>query len=357
MALRIGVIGAGKFGTVHLNTFRQLGYQGVAELTAVADTNTARLEEVSREYGCAVFQDYREMLRKTDLDGVTVATPDFLHKEIVLAAAEAGLPVLVEKPMDVTVEGCDEMIAAARKAGVLLQVDFHKRYDPEHRTFAQRVGNGDLGEILYGSVHMEDRIEVPVEWFPDWAPKTSPVWFLGTHFFDLVRWATKLEASRVYATGNKKLLAGEYGVDTFDNVSAKVVYENGATVTYDISWILPKSFEAIVNQGLRLVGTKGVWEIDTQDRGSRGCIEGEGMRTFNSSFISEQTDNKGRKIFRGYGVESIADFANNVMHLKEGGGLEQLSGKYPSGEDGREITRLAVGIHKSLETGGVVELT
>ena len=354
--VRIGVIGAGKFGTVHLNTFRQLGYDGVAELAAAAETDAARAEEVWRDYGCAVFQDYREMIAKVEMDGVTVVTPDFLHREMVLAAAKAGLHVLVEKPMDVTVQGCDAMIAAAKAAGILLQVDFHKRYDPEHRNLAQRVGRGDLGEILYGYVHMEDRIEIPTEWFPHWAPKSSPVWFLGTHFFDLIRWVTKLEAKRVYATGNKKRLLNDFGVDTFDNISAKVEYENGASICYDVSWIIPKSFEAVVNQALRLVGTKGMWEVDTQDRGSRSCTEGEGMRTHNSSFMSEQADKLGRTVFRGYGTESIADFAYNIKFLKEGGSLEQLSGKYPSGEDGREVTRLAVAIHKSIETGKVVRV-
>lgn len=356
MAIRVGVIGAGRFGTVHLNTIRQLGYEGVAELAAVAEPDQSRAAEVEREYGCGVYSDYVDAITNLDLDAITVATPDFLHREIVVRAAEAGLHVLVEKPMDVNVEGCEQMIAAARKADVILQVDFHKRYDPEHRTMAERIWNGDLGEILYGSVHMEDRIEVPTEWFPHWAPRSSPAWFLGAHFFDLVRWATKMEAKRVFATGNKKRLLQDFGVDTYDSVNAKVEYENGASVCYDLSWVLPKSFEAIVNQGIRIVGTKGLWEVDTQDRGSRSCIEGEGMRTHNSSFMAERIDRHGRKVFRGYGVESIADFVYNVEYVKHGGRVSDLAGKYPSGEDGLENTRLAVAMHKSIETGDVVEV-
>ena len=356
MSIKLGVIGAGKFGTVHADTFRQLAYDGVAELAAIAESNPKRADEVRREYGCPVFQDYREMLAKVEMDGVSVVTPDFLHKEMVLASANAGLHVLVEKPMDVTVEGCNAMIEAARKSGVLLQVDFHKRYDPEHRTLAAAVRKGELGEILYGYSHMEDTIEIPTEWFPNWAPSSSSGWFLGTHFYDLVRWITGLEAKRVFARGNKKRLLNDFGIDTYDNVSAMVEYENGASICFDTSWILPKSFEAMVNQGLRLVGTKGMWEVDTQDRGSRSCLEGYGMRTHNSSFKATVEDKFGRTIHRGYGIESIADFAYNVKTLKEGLTLEQLAGKYPSGEDGREITRLAVAIHKSIETGDVEEV-
>ena len=158
----------------------------------------------------------------------------------------------------------------------LLQVDFHKRYDPDHQAIERRVQAGELGDVLYGSVYMEDRIEVPSEWFPHWAPNSSPAWFLGVHFYDLVRWIVKSEVKSVYATGTKNTLLKDYGVDTYDCVNAKVDFVNGASFVFDTSWILPKGFEAVVNQAVRIVGTKGVFECDSQDRGSRSCIASRG---------------------------------------------------------------------------------
>jgi predicted dehydrogenase len=356
MTVRIAVVGAGKFGQTHLEAFTQLGYTGAAELAAIAESNPGRAEELRARYACPVYEDYREMLGKEALDAVSVATPDHLHREIAVAAARAGKHVLVEKPLDITVAGAAEMVRAAGDAGVLLQVDFHKRYDPDHQAIERRVRAGDLGDILYGSVHMEDRIEVPSEWFPHWAPASSPAWFLGVHFYDLVRWIIKSEAKSVYATGSKKTLLEDYGIDTYDCVNAKVDFVNGAAFAFDTSWILPKGFEAVVNQGLRLVGTKGLFECDSQDRGSRSCIEREGMATYNNNFKRETVDRHDRRVFRGYGIESIEDFAGNVAFLADGGRLTDLKGVWASGEDGLEVTRIAVAVHESLATGRMVRL-
>ncbi len=356
MAVRVGVVGAGIFGVNHLKAFSQLAYQGTAELGAVAEIDERRAQWVVQNYGCPVYRDYNEMIEKADIDAVTVVTPDHLHRPVVLAAAAHRKHVLVEKPLDTRVEGCREMVDAAREANVLLQVDFHKRYDPEHRAMEIRVSSGELGKILYGSVTMEDRIEVPVDWLPNWAPSSSPGWFLGVHFYDLVRWIMKSNGKTAFAKGRKELLANDYGIDTYDSISALVEFENGAAVSFDTSWILPRSFESIVNQEVRLVGTKGVWEIDTQYRGSRSCVEGEGMRTVNSGFMREKTDNKGRTITEGYGIESIQDFAYNVQAINDGATTESLKGTYPDGEDGLEVTKIASAVHESVETGKVVEI-
>jgi len=355
MPARIAVVGAGKFGQTHLDVFSQLGGSGIV-LAAIAETDAARAEALRVRYGCPVYADHREMLARESLDAVTVATPDDLHRDIVIDAVAAGKHVLVEKPLDVTVEGAAAMVRAAREAGVLLQVDFHKRYDPDHQSIERRVRAGDLGRILYGSVHMEDRIEVPAEWFPRWAARSSPAWFLGVHFYDLVRWILGSEATAVTATGTKAALSGDYGIDTYDCVNAKVDFAGGATFSFDTSWVLPKGFEAIVNQGLRIVGTKGMFECDSQDRGTRSCIGGEGMATYNNNFRREAADRTGRRVLRGYGVESIEDFAGNVAFLKDGGRLAGLRGVFARGEDGLEATRIAAAVHESLATGRTVRL-
>jgi predicted dehydrogenase len=247
------------------------------------------------------------------------------------------------------------MIDAAKAENVLLQVDFHKRYDPEHEQVQAAVRSGELGEILYGYAYMEDRIEVPADWFPNWAGNSSPVWFLGVHFYDLVRWIMGCNAKRVFATGQRRLLKS-MGIETFDSVQAHVEFDNGAGVCFETAWVLPREFEAVVNQGLRIVGTKGLWEIDTQNRGAESCTTGGGMRTWNSSFLRQATDKRGRPYFRGYGVESVEDFAHNVNFLVDGGAVGDLSGRFATGEDGLEVTKTAVAAHRSIETGQPVDL-
>ena len=352
---RVGVVGVGTFGINHLRCFRQLGYIGVAELVAAADINEELVNQRTTEgFDFNPYTSVEEMLANEELDAVTIVTPDPFHKEVALKAAEAGVHILSEKPLDVTVEGCQEMIDAAEANDVLLMVDFHKRYDEYHIAMKQKLQSGALGEIEYGYSHMEDRIEVPKDWFTGWAQDSSPAWFLGIHFYDLSRYLMETEPTRVWATGVKKRLL-EFGIDSYDSISAKVEFDNGATVAFDTCWILPYEFEAVVNQGIRLVGTTGLLECDSQDRGTITCCEGEGMMTHNQSFLRQRHDKKGREIWEGYGMDSIADFAQNVNVLLEGGSIEDI-GDYPSGYDGLQATRLAAGVHESLETKGIVEL-
>ncbi|MBM4039491.1 MAG: Gfo/Idh/MocA family oxidoreductase [Planctomycetes bacterium] len=350
---RIGIIGGGKFGEMHLRAFTQLERDGQAKLVALCDINEELLAKRHREYGVKGYTDYAEMLAKEDLDGVTVVTPDHLHRRFVVGCLKAGKHVLVEKPLDVTVEGCDEMIAEADKAGRILQVDFHKRFDPYHRQLAARVAAGAIGNPLYGYAWMEDRIEVPRDWFPHWAPQSSPFWFLGVHMVDLIRFCTRAKGVSVFASGAKKKLAS-LGIDAWDCVNARIVFDDGSTFAVDTSWVLPDRFEAVVNQGIRIVGTEGAIEVDSQNRGAEACTAAEGQQTWNLGFFLEERDKDGSTRWSGYGIESIADFAHNVNFLLRGGSLEQLAGKFVDGREAREATKIAVAAHESLATGKLV---
>ncbi|MBU2495475.1 MAG: Gfo/Idh/MocA family oxidoreductase [Candidatus Omnitrophica bacterium] len=354
--IKIGVIGGGKFGTNHLITLSQLERQGRVKLAALADLSPSILETQTKKFNIKGYQDHREMLRQEELDAVTIATPDFAHRQVALDSIRSGKNVLIEKPLDITVEGCQEIIKAAEENKVFLEVDFHKRYDPYHQETERLVREGALGEIQYGYVHMEDKIVVPRDWFPGWAPRSSPAWFLGVHFYDLIRWILKKEPKTVFATGIKRVLAG-LGVDTYDSIQAKVGFEGGTSITFDTSWILPDGFEAVVNQGFRLVGDKGVAEVDSQDRGMRTCLNQTGMQTHNLGFLQEKRDKWGNATFVGYGIESIADFVDNLEFINKGGDAKNLSGTVTAlGADGLAATRMAAAVHESLESGKIINI-
>jgi len=359
MPVKIAVVGGtGHFGLNHLRAFQRTGYLGQAECVAASGLphEAEILQERAREYGFEGYTDWKEMVEREDVDAVTVVTPDFLHREIAMYALEAGKHVLVEKPLDVTVEGCEQITALAEKKGLLLEVDFHKRHDPQHILMRQKVLAGELGRIEYGYAHMEDRIEVPRDWLKSWAAKSSSNWFLGIHFYDLVRWMIDSNAVSVYATGTKGGKLEEIGIGGWDSIQAHVQFENDACVTFQTSWILPDGFESVVNQGVRLVGTEGMLECDSQDRGTQTCTAEEGMRTWNPSFLRTRIDKQGREIWEGYGIDSILDFVENIAYLKSGGTLKDLEGKYPSGRDGIEATRIAEGVEESLKKGSVVDV-
>jgi predicted dehydrogenase len=172
--------------------------------------------------------------------------------------------------------------------------------------------------------------------------------------YDLARWIVGSNGSWVCATGVKKKLAG-MGLDTYDSLQAKVVFESGASFTIDTAWILPNVHEAVVNQSIRVVGSEGFLEVDSQDRGARGCYGRPAtMRTPNLGFFQETAGSMGRPNYRGYGIESIQDFAANVGCLLDGAQLEEVSRACPTGRDGLEATRIAVAVHESARSGGAI---
>lgn len=355
MSVRIAVIGGGLWGNYHLRAAKELERDGLADLVAVAARTDKTAQKQAESFNIQGYTDYRRMIEAEDLDAVTVATPDHLHREMVLYALEHGKHVLVEKPMDLSTSGSYQMVAKARESNRLLQVDFHKRYDYANIDARRQVRSGKIGTPYYAYAYMEDKIIVPAEWLASWAAHSSPFWFIGVHKFDLVRWITGQEAVSVSARGYRGKLSS-LGIDTYDAISASIEMDAGLSCTIDVNWILPKGFEAVVNQGMRLVGSEGIIEIDSQDRGLRYAFASHGAMTPNpNAFFSRESASGGESV-HGYFVEPIKDFIKNVSFLKQGGKLSDLKGHYPSGLDGLKVTQLAQAVEASMQSGQAVRV-
>ena len=357
MKSRIGVIGGGIYGTAVLQALETAHHMGLIDLVALADTKESILIEQRKKFNIKGYLDYKEMLNKEKLDAVAVVTPDHLHHEIALEVASRGIHLLVEKPFDLTSKGAEEIVLAAKENNVLLYVDFHKRFDPGHIHLKQDIKSGRLGKIQYGYVWMEDKIVVPSVWFKNWAQYSSPAWFIGIHFFDLIYWLLESKPKKIYATGVKDKLIG-MKINTYDSLQAKIEFANGANFSVDTSWILPNSFPSIVNQGIRVVGSDGVWEVDSQDRGIfYACEQDPGSVVVNSYSKLEQKNPLYGTIVKGYTVESIIYFTQIVNKLMDGGiSLKELQGYYPSGEEAVVSTQICEAIHLSAETGRIIEI-
>ncbi len=354
--LSIGVIGGGTYGESHLSVFKDLEERGEIQLVALAEVDDERRAKREREFGIAVYKDYRDMLDAEDLDGVTVATPDHLHGEIALDVLDRGVHCMVEKPLDINVDSGRKIVAKAREKHLLLEVDFHKRFDPYHIEMREAYLEGKYGEIEYGYAWMEDQLWIATSMLRRWVEESSPIWFLGVHMIDLVRWIMDNPSPvSVYATGSKKKL-GAMGIDTYDSIQTHVTFSNGANIAFHNSWILPDTYEAVVHQGVKLVGTEGIFECDSQYRGGRGCLKGESTKTWNLGIKYRQRDKRNRIQWRGYFHSSIADFAENLLFLEKGGHLQELEGLYPSGEEALAVTQIACAAHASLSDGKPVAI-
>ena len=142
--VRLGLIGSGWIGAFHAETIAQRIPS--AELAVVADPVPGAAERVAAPLGVSkTVLDAAEVFADPDVDGVVISSPAFTHADLVVAAAEAGKAVFVEKPMALTLEDADRAILAAKNAGVPLQTGFNRRFSRDFASAHQIVGDGGIG--------------------------------------------------------------------------------------------------------------------------------------------------------------------------------------------------------------------
>jgi len=151
--VRFGVIGCGVIGPWHA---RAIAACDEAELVAVADINVEKAKALAEQHGGIPYhKDYHEMLRRDDLDAVSVCLPSGMHGEATIAAARAGKHVLCEKPLEITLEKVDAMIEAARKNKVKLGSIFQWRTYPISIKAREAVRSGLLGKMVLGDAYLK----------------------------------------------------------------------------------------------------------------------------------------------------------------------------------------------------------
>jgi predicted dehydrogenase len=122
-------------------------------LGAICDIRLEAAKRLGDEFGVPCFSDVAEMLASDAVDVVTICTPSGLHLETALQAVEAGKHLLVEKPLEITTDRVDQIVAAGQKKGVKVGCVFQNRFDPLHAEIKQRISTGMLGEIYSGSAY------------------------------------------------------------------------------------------------------------------------------------------------------------------------------------------------------------
>ena len=259
--VRVAVIGAGYMGERHARIYAGLPD---VELVAVCDVREQAARELAARTGAAAYTDYRELLRRDDLDAVSVCTPDGLHREPCDLAVRAGRHVLVEKPIATTVADAEAIAEAAARAGVVLLVGHCLRFDPRYDQARQAVERGELGTVqtIYtrraNTVAAQDRL----------GGRCPLPLFLGVHDYDVMRWLAGSEVERVTAESKWGLLR-EQGFPVEDANCALLRFASGALGIAELSWILPRGFPAAGDHRLDVVGSAGSLSIATLETGLR----------------------------------------------------------------------------------------
>jgi len=259
MAKPIGVclIGAGRAGQVHANSIVQ--HVPSAQLAAIVEQNPEVLRAAGEECGVtARFASLEEALEHSGFDAVVIATPTITHKALALLAASHGKHVLCEKPMALTIAECDEMIAAAARHGVALQVGFMRRFDPEFEAAAARIQAGEIGRpmLIKSLTHGPG---LPPLWARDLRISNGMLAEVNSHDWDTTRWLVGSNPARVYAeVANFK--GEDRGVATphfYDTALVQIRFENGAIGS--ISGVCPCEYG--YDARVEVVGERGILQI------------------------------------------------------------------------------------------------
>ncbi|HGJ66432.1 TPA: Gfo/Idh/MocA family oxidoreductase [bacterium] len=143
--IRVGIIGSGGiFRGLHVPYYEM---SKRAKIVAVADIKEESAKSVAEKFGADAYTDYRQLLDRKDIDAVDVCVHPRPHRDIAVYAAQAGKHILMEKPMCRNVAEADEMISAADKAGVMLQIAYMLPFNPNFIKLKELLSNGTLGDV------------------------------------------------------------------------------------------------------------------------------------------------------------------------------------------------------------------
>lgn len=255
--VRICMVGAGRVGKVHSNSFNR--FVPGAEVVALVDPVTEVLKATGDEFGItARFSTLEEAIDKAVFDAVVITTPTFTHKPLAMTAAAHGKHVFLEKPMALNLFECDDILEATRSNGVILQLGFMRRFDPEFAAAASRIEAGEIGQpmMIKSLTHGPG---LPPPWARELKTSNGMLAEVNSHDWDCVRWLMRSNYERVYTeVANFKGPANQ--VDTphfYDNALVNIRFESGSLGS--ISGICPGRYG--YDARVEIVGELGIMQI------------------------------------------------------------------------------------------------
>ncbi len=249
-ALRAGVIGCG-VGRSHIQGYRAAG----VEIVALAGLDAGRCAAVAEEFSIPfIYGEYENLLARDDLDMVSVAVPNYLHADVVLAALERGLDVCVEKPLAHNLADAERIAAAAQNSRGQVMVMFNWRLRADAQALKRYLANGTLGRVYYAKAGWLRRSGIPGigGWFTEKTKSGGgPLVDLGVHMLDLSMWlldypqavavsgATYAEfgpRGRGTWPGRPVWAGSGGGYDVEDLAAAFIRLADGVTLYLEASW-------------------------------------------------------------------------------------------------------------------------
>jgi predicted dehydrogenase len=327
-----GLIGCGTWGRMHARAYAA---SPAIHLVAVCDQDASRAATLAAEFGISEHMaDWRELIARPDIQAVGIATPDFAHGEITLAALRAGKHVLVEKPLATSISECEEILAVQKAQGVKLMVDFHNRWSLPFVNMRRAIVSGQLGSIMMMNMRLNDTRFVPTKML-SWAAKSSPLQFLGSHVVDLIRFLTGAAIERVYSVSRSVVLKG-IGIDTPDFFQSILELSSGGTAVVENCWILDEHGPSVFDFQCEVVGSRGTAYVNASHHRMAEVYSDKGVEFPD---VAAAADLYGKPV--GFAVAAIQHFVDCVVNDQP---------LMVTGEDGLAAARVLAAAEQSAQT-------
>jgi predicted dehydrogenase len=301
-----------------------------ASLEAIYDDSKERLAKAGEAYGVKkLYDDYRALLEKEDVDAVIICSENSKHYELMVACIEAGKHVLVEKPITTRLKDADDAISRARRKGVKLQTAFVMRYHDTTVKAREILASNVLGEVF--AITATNHGKYPGLWFGD--PKLAGggcIMDHTVHVADLIRWYTGEEYSSVYARVARNIRP-ELRVE--DAALVMVKTRSGIGASIDCSWSRPDTYPTWGDVYMGVFCEKGYMVID--------------------AFRSNVTVVKsGSPLYYSYyGSDADRSMIKSFIEV-----VEKDEEPLATGTDGRQALEVALAAYRSAKTGETVKI-
>jgi myo-inositol 2-dehydrogenase/D-chiro-inositol 1-dehydrogenase len=326
--VRIGMVGAGRIARVHAAAYETVSRGAIV---AVTDPIEAAVGGIAKDYGYRAVPTFTDMLADPDIDAVLLATPNALHPDQTVQALEAGKHVFCQKPIALTLEDADRVVAAAAGSDRVVQFGFMLRFTPPLPQLQARLASGELGEAIAGQAAVFGW-EPSNDWFYDPAQGGGVILDTLVHFGDLVLWLFG-PADHVHTEGGPYKLAGAKRFGSPDNAIVTVRHASGAVSSMYVTWTAGHG-----NFRLDVYGTEGSAAVD--------LVKAQALETHS---VRDGWAYPDLLWSYGYGGEQQY-FVDRILGRVDGSVAA-------TAQQARDALALMLAAQRSVETGEIVRLT
>jgi len=342
-----GIVGCGMIAAFHARAINEIRGAGVVAVYTSKPENGQKIAEIVG--GCTIYSDYEQFLKHPGLDIVNICTPSGAHLEPAAAAAAAGKHVVVEKPLEITLARCDQLIRACQKGGVQLCTIFPSRFSPANMALKEAIDDGRFGKLTLGDTYVKwwrtQKYYDDGGWRGTWKLDGGGAYMnQAIHNVDLLQW---LMGDVAEVTGFTGTLAHER-IEVEDTGVACVKFRNGALGVIEAT---TSAFPGLLKK-TEIHGTQGTVIVEQDD---------VLLWNFEPSSRKDQAIRQrfAQKVGGGGGASNPAaiSYAGHLAQLKDFVKAIQ-TGVQPKvdGPEGRKSVEIILAIYKSAESGKAIEL-